>query len=254
MNRGRRPDDLGGTHVEGRRAVRELLDAGRRRVIEVLIASDQDESRLLAEIIDLAGEKRVAVREVSRRQLLDEAATESPQGVIAKARPLRPFDLEELAAHELPFLILLDGITDPGNLGAVMRSAESAGATGVVLPRHRAARLGPAAVKAAAGAVEHIPIALVPGLAAAVARLIELEVWVVGLDGDAKKSLFELHLADEPIALALGAEGTGLSRLVRERCDDLVSIPQLGKLTSLNVAAAATLACYEVARRRALPE
>jgi 23S rRNA (guanosine2251-2'-O)-methyltransferase len=163
-------------------------------------------------------------------------------------------DLDELVAATedvTPFLVLVDGVTDPGNLGAILRSAEGAGVTGVVLPRHRAVHLTPTAAKAAAGAIEHVPIALVSGLASAIERLRKAGVWVVGLDDAASISLFDLgETATAPIALVLGAEGAGLSRLVRERCDLVVQIPMHGHLSSLNVSAAAALACYEVARRR----
>jgi 23S rRNA (guanosine2251-2'-O)-methyltransferase len=146
--------------------------------------------------------------------------------------------------------VALDGVTDPGNLGAILRSAECAGVTGAVLPRHRAVHVTPAATKAAAGAVEHVPIAVVGGLPAALARLRTAGVHVVGLDGAAPASLYDLAGADGPVCLVLGAEGRGLSRLVRERCDEVVAIPLAGVLGSLNVSAAAALACFEVARRR----
>jgi 23S rRNA (guanosine2251-2'-O)-methyltransferase len=142
-------------------------------------------------------------------------------------------------------------VTDPGNLGALLRSAECAGATGVLLPRHRAVHLTPTVTKAAAGAVEHLRFAVVGGLPAALQELRRHEVWVVGLDGEGTVDLWELPAADGPITIVLGAEGSGLSRLVRERCDAVVRIPMRGSLSSLNVAAAGALACFEVARGRA---
>ncbi len=149
-----------------------------------------------------------------------------------------------------PFLLMADGVTDPGNLGALLRSAECAGVTGVVLPRHRAVHVTPTVTKAAAGSIEYLPFALVGGLPTAIRHLQEAGVWVVGLDAAGSQRLFELDLADRPVALVVGAEGTGLSRLVRDRCDVVVSIPLGGRLGSLNVAAAGALACFEVARRR----
>jgi 23S rRNA (guanosine2251-2'-O)-methyltransferase len=248
------PRGVGGEQVEGRQAVRELLVAGRRRVREVVFANDLDPAPILAEIEDEAVRRRVPVRRVARARLAAMAATDAPQGVIARADPLPEADLDDLARRRsgaaAPFLVVLDGVTDPQNLGAVLRVAECAGATGVVLPRHRAAHVTPAVTKAAAGAVEHLPIALVPGVPAALARLGELGVWTVGLDAGARRSLFALGLGAEPVALVLGAEGRGLSRLARARCDELVAIPLLGALGSLNVAAAAAVACYEVARAR----
>ena len=152
-----------------------------------------------------------------------------------------------------PFLLAVDGVTDPGNLGALLRSAECAGVTGVVLPRHRAVHITPTVTKAAAGAIEYLPMAVVGGLPTAITRLREQGVWVVGLDMDGDDTLFDFALADEPVMLVLGAEGKGLSRLVRARCDTVASIPISGRLGSLNVAAAGALACFEVARRRHRP-
>ncbi|MDQ3306059.1 MAG: 23S rRNA (guanosine(2251)-2'-O)-methyltransferase RlmB, partial [Actinomycetota bacterium] len=149
-----------------------------------------------------------------------------------------------------PFLVFLDGITDPQNLGALLRTAEGAGVSGVVLPRHRAAHITPTVAKAAAGAVEHLPMAVVGGLPTALAQARQAGVWTVGLDSGGDSSLFDLSLAAEPVALVLGAEGRGLGRLVRDRCDVVASIPLRGALPSLNVAAAAALACFEVTRRR----
>lgn len=249
---------LGGDQVEGRQAVRELLLAGRRRVREVLVANDTDDLAGLQDLVDLALDLHVPVREVSANRLRSEARTEAPQGVVARAAPLPEADLDDLAAGRPggppPFLVALDGVTDPGNLGAVLRSADGAGATGVILPRHRAVHVTPAAAKAAAGAVEHLPVALVGGLPAALARLRDRGVWVIGLDAGGDHELFDLPLgADQPVALVLGAEGAGLSRLVRQRCDVVASIPLLGHLGSLNVSVAGALACYEVARRRRVP-
>jgi 23S rRNA (guanosine2251-2'-O)-methyltransferase len=209
---------------------------------------------VVAEILTLAEGQRVPVREVSRGRLDAEARSEAPQGVLAHADPLLEADVAALARRREgrppPFLLVLDGVTDPQNLGALLRTADSSGATGVVIGRHRSVHVTPTVAKAAAGAVEHVPIAVVPGIPAALQQLAAAGVWTVGLDGDADQLLFGLELATEPVALVLGAEGTGLSRLVRDRCDVLAAIPQLGALGSLNVAAAAAVACFEVARRR----
>jgi 23S rRNA (guanosine2251-2'-O)-methyltransferase len=246
---------LGGDQVEGRQAVRALLAARKRRVKDVWMAEEAEAAPILAEIRDLAEEARVPIRAVLRGRLDAEARTDAPQGVLAHAVPLEEVDLEALTRvardGTKPFLLALDGITDPHNLGALLRSAEAAGATGVVLPRHRAAHVTPTVAKAAAGAIEYLPMTVVPGLPNALSVLQHQAVWTVGLDADAPDSLFDLTLASEPVALVMGAEGRGLSRLVRQRCDVVVSIPQRGRTPSLNVAAAATLACFEVSRRRA---
>ncbi len=248
-----RPRGLGGDHVEGRQAVRELLRAGTRKVHEVLISEDAHSAATLAEIVDLAGDRRVPLREVTRRKLDEVALTAAPQGVIAKAAAVQPVTLEELArpvGHTPPLIVATDGVTDPGNLGAILRTAEVAGATGVVLTSHRSANLTPAAMKAAAGAVEYLPIALVGGLPAALAKLRDAGLWAIGLDGHAPGGLESLRVGDEPLVLVLGAEGRGLSALVERRCDQVVSIPVLGRIESLNVAAAAAVALFDIARAR----
>ena len=150
----------------------------------------------------------------------------------------------------MPFLVVVDGITDPHNLGAVLRSAECAGVTGVVLPSHRSVHLSPTVTKVAAGAVEFLPMTLVPGIPATLQRLSVLGIWTVGLVGESRQSLYDLAVGDEPVALVIGSEGNGLAALTRKRCDTLASIPQHGSIASLNVASAGAIACFEVARRR----
>ncbi len=234
--------------------MRELLRAGNRKIHEVLLAEDAHESAVLAEIADLAADRRVPVREISRRKLRDQALTESPQGVIAKAQEIRPVPLAELARPyrgAAPLLIAADSVTDPGNLGAILRTAEVAGATGVVLGRHRSASLTPAAVKAAAGAIEHLRFAQVGGLPAALKQLREAGLWAIGLDGNASDGLEDLRVADEPVVVVVGAEGRGLSTLVEHRCDQVISIPVYGRIESLNVAAATAVALFDIARARA---
>ena len=257
-----RPVDkpLGGEQVEGRQAVRELLIAGKRRVHEVWVSAELDDegnpNEVLGDIVDIANTMRVTVTKVARKRLDQQARSEAPQGVLAFAAPLQETELSTLLTRKgsrQPFLVAVDGVTDPGNLGALLRCCDGAGVQGVVLPRHRAVHVTPTVAKAAAGAVEHVPMAVVGGLPAALARIKEAGLWVVGLDDAADRTLFEIgDLAVEGICLVLGAEGAGLSRLVRERCDMIVSIPMLGRLSSLNVSAAAALAVFEVARHRAV--
>ncbi len=242
----------------------ELLRAGRRKVYDVWMAEGADRAPILDQIVAEAERRRVPVRHTARVVLDREAATESPQGVLAHAAPVPEADFDRLChpgpgldpddaddgPAAKPFLLALDGVTDPRNLGALLRSADGAGATGAILTRRRSAHVTPAVTKAAAGAVEHVALAVVPGLPAALARAKELGCWVVGLADDGDASLFDLNLATEPLVLVVGSEGDGLSRLVRQRCDLVASIPMAGALPSLNVAAAGTLALYEVARRR----
>jgi len=231
------------------------LVAGRRKVHEVVLAAGMDEADILEDIVELAAAARVPVRTVARTKFDSLARTDAPQGVLARAAALAEVDLDVLARRSrngpAPFLVAVDGVTDPGNLGALIRSAEGNGVTGIVLPRHRAVHVTPAVTKAAAGAVEHVAIAVVGGLPTAIRRLQDLGVWVVGLDAGGPQPIERLTLAEEPVALVLGAEGRGLSRLVRSRCDVLASLTLRGRLSSLNVAAAGAIACYEVARHRA---
>ena len=241
---------LGGEVVPGWRAVRELLLARRRRVKKLLV--DRDRARPDEEVLELAADAGVRRELVDAARIAREAHIETHQGVVALAAPVPTVALDALASAPNAFLVAVDGVTDPQNLGAILRTAEVAGATGAVLPRHGSALLGPAAVKAAAGAVEHLPIALVGGAAGALDHLARAGVWSVGLDAAGPTPVRELTLADAPIVLVLGAEDRGLSRLVRQRCDVLASIPRYGRLESLNVAAAAAVVCFEVAARRHL--
>ncbi len=249
---------LGGRQVEGRQAVRELLIAGTRRTSEIWIATELEGDDGVADIVALARSNRVPVQYVNGKRLDAQARTDAPQGVLAQAAELPEIEFEALLRRRsgTPFYVAIDGVTDPGNLGAILRSCDGAGVDAVVLPRHRAVHVTPTVAKSAAGAIEHVPMSLVGGLPTALARLKEVGVWVVGLDDAADRDLFDLgDLADQGVCLVLGAEGEGLSRLVRERCDMVVAIPMLGRLSSLNVSAAAALATYEVARaRRAEPD
>jgi 23S rRNA (guanosine2251-2'-O)-methyltransferase len=234
-----------------------LLIADRRKVHDIWISAELQGDHGVADIVEIAAARRLPVTYVARAKLEREARSEAPQGVLAHAAELPEADLVDLidprrvGRQEPPFLVAVDGVTDPGNLGAIVRTCDAAGVTGVLLPRHRAVHVTPTVAKAAAGAVEYVPMALVPGLPTALRQLSERGVWIVGLDDAADRRLFELgSLASEPICLVLGAEGAGLSRLVRERCDSIVSIPMAGSIGSLNVAAAAAVALYEVSRSR----
>jgi 23S rRNA (guanosine2251-2'-O)-methyltransferase len=239
--------ELGGEQIEGRRAVLELLRAGKRPVRNVYLSGNIDDDAFVAEVRARAGK---ALQVTTPDRIEKVARTETHQGVVAMAAPLRAADLDRLVERDDAFLVALDGVTDPRNLGAIIRSAETAGATGIVLPRHRAAKITAAVTKAAAGAIEHVPIALVGGIPNALERAQRAGCWAVGLDERGETTLSELTLADQRIVLVLGAEGRGLGRLTRDRCDLLVRIPMYGRVESLNVSAAATLACHEVARRR----
>jgi len=249
-----RDKGLGGEQVEGRQAVRELLIARSRKIREIWISNDIDKSDIIDDIVELAHASNVSVLDVPRRKLESQARSEAPQGILAFAAPLREADFDQLISTRdgnVPFLVAVDGVTDPGNLGALLRCCDGAGVSGVILPKHRAVHVTPTVAKTSAGAVEYVPMTVVSGLPNAITQMRSKGIWVVGLDDASDKTLFDLgNLASEPICMVLGAEGAGLSRLVRERCDMVVSIPMAGQVSSLNVSAAAALAVYEVARVR----
>jgi 23S rRNA (guanosine2251-2'-O)-methyltransferase len=250
----RRPlHPLGGDQVEGRRAVLELLTVGKRRIRKIRIADGQEPSPQLDEIERLAGGRRIPLETVPRVRFDAEAKTFAPQGVMASAAPVPLGELAQLAAPRRgsPFLLVVAGVTDPQNLGALLRSAACAGVTGVVLARHRAAHLSPSVVKVAAGAIEHLNFCVVGGIPAALAELTRADVFTIGLAADGDRSLYDLTLGDAGVALVVGGEERGLAPLVRRRCDEVVAIPQHGGVASLNVAAAGAVACFELARGRA---
>ena len=230
--------------VYGRRAVREAL-RGRREVLEIWAT----ERAVKAE--DWLEEARPKLK--AERELTERAETRDHQGVLALVGPYPYADAYELAAAEKPLLAVLDRVTDPRNLGAVARSAEGAGATGIVVPAHGSAIVTPAVARASAGAVEHIPIAVVTNLARYLEEVKGGAFWVYGAAGEAgARSMWETDLTGG-VALVLGAEGKGLRPLVKRMCDALVSIPLAGAVESLNVSVAAAVLLYEARRQRGAP-
>ena len=248
----RAPEGLGGEQVEGRQAVLELLHARRRNVRKIYIADALEPAAILDEIEEEARRQRVSVQFVSRARLDRDARTEGHQGVYAEADRLKSVDLDDFLVNDRGFLFVADGVTDPRNLGAMLRSADGAGVTGVVLPRHRSARISPTVTKTAAGAVEYLNYAQVGGIPAALERMNKAGVVTVGLAGEATKSLYDLDLGSVPVALVVGGEENGMAQLTRKRCTHVVSIPQLGQISSLNAGVAVSIAMFEVARQRAL--
>jgi 23S rRNA (guanosine2251-2'-O)-methyltransferase len=229
--------------VYGRRSVREAL-RGRREVLELWAT----ERAVKAEPW-LDGVERPRVQVKLERELSDTAGTRDHQGVLAWCEPYKYADGWELAADEQPLIACLDQVTDPHNLGAVIRSAEGAGATGVVVPAHGSATVTPAVARASAGAVEHLPVAVVPNLARYLAEVKRGDLWIYAAAGDATTSMWDADLSGG-VALVFGAEGKGLRPLVRKTCDDAVSIPLGGQVDSLNVSVAAALLLYEAKRQR----
>lgn len=228
--------------VYGRRAVREAL-RGPREVVELLAGRRALESEAW-----LREEPGLRVRVRSERELTAAAGTPDHQGVVARCEPYRYADARELAGAARPLLCVLDRVSDPRNLGAVCRSAEGAGATGVVLPAHRAARVTPVVCRASAGAVEHLAVAVVPNLARFLAEIKGPQLWVYAAD-PAGAQMWEADLSGG-LALVLGAEGKGLRPLVRRTCDAAVAVPLEGRVESLNVSVAAAVLLYEARRQR----
>ena len=231
-------------------AVLELLKARRRNVRKIYMANTLEPAAILDAIEEEARRQRVLVQHVSWARIDRDARTEGHQGVYAEAERLRDVELDILLEESSPFLLVADGVTDPRNLGAILRSADGAGVTGVVLPRHRSARISPTVTKTAAGAVEYLRFAQVGGIPAAIERMNSAGLVTVGLAGESRQSLYDLDLGDVPVALVVGGEESGMAQLTRKRCAAVVSIPQLGKISSLNAGVAASIAAFEVARQR----
>jgi 23S rRNA (guanosine2251-2'-O)-methyltransferase len=237
--------------IPGRRAVREAFRAG-RPLRKVLVAKTAHGGSI-REIVAEARARDVVVQFVDARRLDHLAGAVSHQGVVAltSAKPVVSVD-EILAAararNEPPLVLVLDGVEDPANLGAIIRTAEGAGVHGIIIPRHRAAGLTPAVAKTSAGALEYLPVAQVTNIARTVDELKAAGLWVVGADPAAETLYHDARLTP-PLALVLGGEGKGLGRLVREHCDSLVRLPMRGRVGSLNVAVAAGVLLYEVVRQ-----
>ena len=230
--------------VYGRRPVREVLRAGRRQVVELLVTD-----RALASEPWLRETKGLRPRVERESRLTEAALTRDHQGVVALCEPYRYADAYELAAGERPLIACLDQVTDPHNLGAICRSADGAGADGVVVPEHKAARVTGAVARASAGAVEHVSVAVVVNLARYVAEVKRDDLWAWAAAGDAATPVWSADFTTGTV-LVFGSEGRGLRPAVRRACDDAFAIPLAGKVESLNVSVAAGVALFEAARQR----
>lgn len=249
MNETDRQDE---SRIEGKNAVIEALRAGRAMDKVYLARGEQDKA--LRFIAQKAKAQGAVISEVDRRKLDAMSVTHAHQGVIAVAA-LREYDtLESILAlaeskGEKPLIVVCDEITDPHNLGAIIRTADAAGAHGVVIPKHRSAGITAIVEKTSAGAVEHVAVARVPNLSAALEKLKKAGLWVFGTAAEGDRSLWEADLADGSV-IVIGSEGSGMSRVTRESCDFLISIPMRGKVSSLNASAAAAVVMYEAVRQR----
>jgi 23S rRNA (guanosine2251-2'-O)-methyltransferase len=233
--------------IYGINPVREALRGGKVRRVRVSARSD----KRIDEILALAGRQGVPVERVDAQALERDARGAAHQGILAEVRTTQDLSVRELVdAPGTPLLVVLDGIEDPHNVGAILRTCDAAGATGVVRQERHSASLDGVAAKASAGALAYARIATVVNIARAIEELEDAGVWTVGLAGDASESYADVDWT-LPSAIVLGAEGTGLRRLVRDRCDRLVRIPMLGQVGSLNVSVAAGVVLYEAVRQRA---
>lgn len=239
----------------GRQAVREALRAARRRPYRLLIAEKLERAPIIEETLDLASRTGIPLVSAPRQELDRIGLSDAHQGIALEVSPYPYSDLETMLnlakeRNEPPLLLLLDLIQDTHNLGSLLRSAEAVGVHGVVIQERRAASITPAAVNTSSGAVEHMLIAQVTNLAQTIEQLKRLEIWIAGLDRG--REAIALTRADLtlPLAIVVGNEGSGLRRLVRERCDWLIEIPMRGRIESLNAAVAGSLLLYEALRQR----
>lgn len=236
-----------GDSLEGIHTVAAALEAG--RVISLTVERRRGDSADIARLVEASTSRGIPVDYVDDVRVL--AATSAPQGVVAKARPLPTSSLRDVVgASTKPALIALDHVEDPRNVGAIARSAVAAGMDGLVVASRRAAPLGATAFKAAVGAFEKLAIVVVPSIADAVRSLKNLDVWTVALDGSGDQSLHGLRILEDPVALIVGAEGRGVSRLAAERSDVIARLPMAPGIESLNASVAASLAMFEVGRAR----
>lgn len=244
--------------IYGKNPVKEAISQTLSKIEEILISQELEKERI-SDIIRLAREKNVKVSFLPRDAISRITGTSSHQGIAARISEFEYNNVDNILSNakkkgERLLIILLDHIEDPQNLGAIIRTVNVLGAHGVIIPKDRAASVTPAVVKASAGAVSFVPIARVVNLVITIRDLKKKGVWIVGADPSATKSAFEEELGTLDLALVIGSEGKGLTRLVREECDFLVSIPNLGEVSCLNASVAAGIMIYEIVRQRRLKD
>lgn len=238
--------------VEGRNAVLELLESG-RDINKILVANGEKHGSI-HKILAIAKERKIIVTEMERNKLNQIAQTPNNQGVIAIVPPYDYCEIDDILEeakrkNEMPFILILDGIEDPHNLGSIIRTAETAGVHGIIIPKRRAASVNSTVSKVSAGAVEYMKIARVNNINETIRYLKEQDVWICGTDMDTN-TIYTKQDYKIPIAIVIGSEGFGMSRLVKENCDFLVKIPMKGKITSLNASVSAGIIMYEVVKNR----
>ncbi len=238
--------------VEGRNAVLELLESNRD--INKIYIAEGEKHGSIHKIIALAKQRKIVINEIGRAKLNSMSQTENNQGVIAVVPPFNYCEIEDILAvskekNTKPFILILDGIEDPHNLGSIIRTAETAGVDGIIIPKRRAAGVNSTVAKVSAGAVEYMKIARVNNINEAINTLKKGDVWICGTDMNTDKYYYEEDFTGG-IGIVIGSEGFGMSRLVKENCDFLVKIPMQGKITSLNASVSAGIVMYEVVKQR----
>ena len=238
--------------VEGRNAVIELLESGRD--INKIFVSKGEKHGSINKIIALAKDRKVIITEIDKNKINQMSQTENNQGVIAIVPPFDYCDVDDILQeaknkNEDPFVLILDGIEDPHNLGSIIRTAETAGAHGIIIPKRRAASVNSTVNKVSAGAVEHMKVARVNNITETIKYLKEKGLWICGTDMHTNTYYYNQDFK-MPVGIVIGSEGFGMSRLVKENCDFLVKIPMKGKITSLNASVSAGIVIYEVVKQR----
>jgi 23S rRNA (guanosine2251-2'-O)-methyltransferase len=238
----------------GIHALESVINHEPERLIELYILKGRDDAAINS-IVSQARQFGVAVQFCQRKVLDDKASGEQHQGVVAKAKPGKQYDESDLdkivSESSQPFLLILDGVTDPHNLGACLRTADAAGVDAVIVPKDNSATLTPVVRKVACGAAEVIPLVQVTNLARTLRELQDAGVWIIGTAGEAEQNIYACKLKG-PMALVMGAEGKGMRRLTREHCDELIKLPMAGSVSSLNVSVATGVCLYEIIRQRGL--
>ncbi len=240
----------------GIHSISAIIEREPERLIEIFALKGRQDDRVTP-IINEAYSLGVSVQFMSRKALDDKSKGEQHQGIMARVKAAKQKDESDLkdlleqkrAAGKAPFLLVLDGVTDPHNLGAVIRTADAAGVDAVIVPKDKSAKLNATARKVACGAAEVVPLIVVTNLARTLKMLQDEQVWIIGTAGEAEQDLFEMKF-DGPLAVVMGAEGSGMRRLTRENCDQLVKIPMAGSVSSLNVSVATGVILFEAVRQR----
>ena len=238
----------------GIHALEAILEREPERIIELYLLKGRDDERF-NHLVNQARRFGISIQFCQRKVLDEKTKGEQHQGVVARARPGKVLDEKDLdtiiESQELPFLLILDGVTDPHNLGACLRSADAAGVHAVIVPKDKSAALTPTVRKVACGAAEVVPLIQVTNLSRTLRDIQQTGVWVVGTAGEAQQTIYQASLTG-PLALVMGAEGKGMRRLTRENCDELMKLPMAGSVSSLNVSVATGISLYEIVRQRLL--